>query len=106
MEDIDKIVLEPNILGTAITIDEVRSRIQQLQGTPKDQLKTQMASLKHALKINPEIANLLLPEEIGELVKSIYRMTEQVVIQSAAKATAKKAKQLDFKQLKEMPGDF
>lgn len=109
MEDIDKIVLEPkdgNILGTPITVEEIKARIAKLQGTPKDDLKKEMISLKIALRANPEAANLLLPQEIGELVKAIYKMTEQVVIQSAAKATTKASKKIDVTNIKELPSDF
>lgn len=108
MEDITRQVLEPDnkILGTEITIEEIKSRIAKLAGYPKDNLKEEMGKLKIALRLNPEAANLLLPEEIGELTKAIYRMTEQVVIQSAAKSTAKTAKKIDLSKLDKLPDDF
>lgn len=107
MEDLDKVILEPSgILGTEITVDEIKARIAKLSGLAKDDLKGAMAELKQALRLNPEASMLLLPEEIGALTASIYKMTEQVVIASAAKTTTKASKKIDFTKLKEMPSDF
>lgn len=107
LEDLDKKVLEPtNILGVEITIEEIKDRIAKLSGLPKDDLKGEMGRLKLALRANPEATNLLLPEEIGSLVAAIYKMTEQVVIQAAAKATTKVAKKIDVTKLTKLPDDF
>src|SRR5688572_18020876 len=108
MEDLDKVVLDPkdNILDVNISIEELKARIAKLSGLPKDNLKGEMGRLKLCLRANPEISNLLLPEEIGELVKAIYKMTDQVVIASAAKATTKASKKIDVSKLTSMPADF
>lgn len=110
MQNLDEIVLEPaepgKILGVDITVEEIQEKIAKLSGLPKDNLKGAMAELKTALKFNPEAANLLLPEEIGQLTAAIYRMTEQIVIKEAAKATVKASKKVDIKNIKEMPSDF
>ena len=110
MEDIDKVLsqqAEPaTILGTAITIDDVRAKITTLITLEGEDLKKEMVYLKHALKVNPEAANLLLPEEIGEMTKAIYKMTNRVVTAQAAKATVSKSKKIDVSKLTEMPSDF
>ncbi len=109
MEDLDKLVLEPsvtNVLGTPITLDDVRAKIKKLSNIEGEDLKREMTYLKHALRVNPEAANLLLPEEIGEMVQSIYKLTNKVVAAQAAKATVSKSKKIDVTKLKEMPSDF
>lgn len=111
MENLDKMVLEPaddgKILGIPITIEDIRSRISLLSTTNEGEpLKLEMNKLKAALKHNPEAANLLLPEEIGEMVKAIYKLTNRVAVNQTTAKTTRVAKKIDLSQIKEMPSDF
>jgi len=109
MEDLDKIILEPDdgkILGVNITVDTIKERINALNGLEGDVLKKAMTQLKLALRANPEACNLLLPEDIGEMTKKIYEMNKIVMTQAIAKKAVSNSKKIDLKNLKEMPADF
>lgn len=111
MENLDKVVLDPTpeqqILGVPITIEDIRARIAMLATTVEGEpLKLEMNKLKAALKHNPEAANLLLPEEIGDLVKAIYRLTNKAVLVAQVKKATATSKKIDLKNIKEMPSDF
>lgn len=86
---------EPGLLGVPITIEEIRMRIGELSTTPQgDSLKDAMNNLKLALKKNPEASNLLLPEEIGELVKHLRIVTNTQVVASVTKDATKEARKI------------
>jgi hypothetical protein len=110
VEDIEKVVLEQGtptaILGVPITVEDIRSRVALLSTLEGENLKGEMTKLKHALRANPEAANLMLPEEIGAMVQAIYKMTQRVVTQVAAKSLGTKAKKVDLKNMTELPADF
>ena len=72
---------EVSVLGTVITVEEIKQKIRELSTTEAgDSLKSAMSDLKLALRYNPEAANLLLPEEIGELVKHLRKVTATEII--------------------------
>jgi hypothetical protein len=50
---------------------EIRSRISQLNDLSGTDLKHEMDDLKMVLLKNPAACELLLPEDIGEMVKAI-----------------------------------
>lgn len=88
---------EDKILGVPITLEDIKHKIGLLSETPDGEpLKGAMNDLKIALKSNPEACNLLLPEDIGEMVKHLYKITNTVVIEAKAKAGAKAAKKVDL----------
>jgi len=86
---------DEKILGVSITIEDIREKITKLSQTADGEpLKDAMNNLKLALKSNPEACNLLLPEEIGEMVKHIYKVTNTAVITEKAKSATKDAKKM------------
>jgi len=75
-----------SILGTVITIEEIQEKIKLLSTLETGEvLKDAMGELKLALRQNPEAANLLLPTEIGELVKHLRKITATEVTQADGK---------------------
>jgi hypothetical protein len=80
--DIDKLLEQEMTPSTTVeqvcSIEEIRAMINQLSMTEDGEpLKTAMQRLKKGIKDNPEACSLLLPEEIGEMVKNLYRMTDR-----------------------------
>ena len=92
---------EQTVLGTVITIEEIRQKITALSSTEfGESLKGAMGELKLALRQNPEASNLLLPEEIGELVRHLRRLTQTEVVATTErdkqKEMAKALKKVDL----------
>lgn len=70
-----------SVLGTVITVEEIQEKIKLLSTTEDgEHLKNAMSELKVALRANPEAANLLMPEEIGELVKHLRKITATEIV--------------------------
>lgn len=93
---------DEKILGISITIDDIRSKISQLAQTADGEpLRNAMQDLKIALRANPEACNLLMPEEIGEMVKHLYKITNTAVLLEKSKAVGKNDK-LSQKKINEM----
>lgn len=93
--DIDKILNEqmtaPAESVTIISIEEIRNMIAQLGQTEDGEpLKNAMSRLKKGIKDNPEACALLLPEDIGDMVKALYRMTDRDLEIATDKANKRK----------------
>lgn len=71
------------VLGTTITVEEIKRRIAELSTLEGgESLKSAMSELKLSLRHNPEASNLLLPEEIGEMVKHLRKITATEIVQA------------------------
>lgn len=74
-------MFDASVLGTVITVEEIQQKIALLSTfNETESLKGAMGELKLALRQNPEAANLLLPEEIGELVKHLRKVTATEIV--------------------------
>ena len=92
---------EQQVLGTVITVEEIQQKIKELSTIESgESLKSAMGELKLALRHNPEASNLLLPEEIGELVRHLRKVTATEIVQADGadknKAIKKAMKKVDF----------
>lgn len=89
-------IQEIELPDVTYSIEMIKEKIAILSKTEDGEpLKGAMNSLKKALKANPDACNLLLPEEIGELTKAIYRINGKTIAESAAKAGRKKGSALE-----------
>ena len=59
---------------------EIQQRIKALEALSDDDLKPAMDDLKRALMANPTACALMLPEDIGETVKALRRITGQALV--------------------------
>jgi hypothetical protein len=79
-----------------LDINELKAKIAQLATTSEEEdLRYAMTDLKKALLANPIACAFLMPEDIGEMVKYIRRMSgKDIELQEAKmeKASIKKAK--------------
>lgn len=90
----------------AIVTADIVPRIRQLSSLSDAQLESEMKLLKHALMANPEAVALMLPTDVGELVKSLRRITKEAVIADAVKKTTKaKAPKVDAKTMWDVEAD-
>jgi hypothetical protein len=68
-------------------------RIQELKDLSGEPLEGAMKDLKGALLANPAAAAIMLPEDIGEMVAALRRMTGQTIAEaSKAKVTGERRK--------------
>lgn len=77
---------------------EVIQRIRSLEALAEEDLKGAMDELKQALLQNPAATALLLPEDIGEMVAQLRRITGQACAE-AAKPKKEKKKNLTKEEL-------
>lgn len=80
MDDI--IVTEVNVPeANSLSLDAVRNMIEECSKTEDgESLRTAMSELKVALKANPAACAMLLPEDIGQMVGVLRRMTNKLVL--------------------------
>lgn len=90
----------------AIVTADIVPRIRQLTNLSDADLESEMKLLKNALMANPEAVALMLPTDVGELVKGLRRITREAVINEATKKTTKtKAPKVDAKTMWETEAD-
>jgi predicted transcriptional regulator len=96
-DDIIEVVIpETNQLD----ITSLQHMIAQLSKTEAgESLINAMADLKKALKANPAACAMLLPEEIGEMVKALYKMTNKGILDALNPELKKEKKAAIKKQL-------
>jgi type I site-specific restriction endonuclease len=75
------------------TVTDILPRIRALKDMQTDQLDEEMDSLKEALLANPAAVQLMLPEDVGQLVIALRKITGQALVSAAA--PKKKAPKLD-----------
>ena len=64
---------------------EISQRIKTLEVMSGDDLKNEMMNLKKALLENPQACMLLLPDEIGQMVSSLRKITGIAIATASAK---------------------
>jgi SUMO ligase MMS21 Smc5/6 complex component len=88
---------DEKILGVSISIADIREKIATLSQTADGEpLRGAMNDLQIALKSNPEACALLQPEEIGEMVKHLYKITNTVVVEEKKKKATRESKKVDL----------
>lgn len=78
----------PTVVEDNPATNDILPRIRELQELSGEDLTNAMKNLKAALMQNPAAVEVLLPEDIGEMVTALRRMTGQTI----AVATEKKEK--------------
>ena len=73
------------------TVDLV-PRIKELADLSGEDLTDAMKELKKALMHNPDAVALMLPEDIGDMVTALRRMTGESIVAATTKKPAGKAK--------------
>jgi len=106
-ENNEVIILPPESSVTQQHIKDMISLLSQTEdGEP---LKDAMSKLKQALKENPVACAMLLPEEIGECVHHLMRVTGRDLEMQASGKKKEKKVTFDFsdeKALKELEDDL
>ena len=88
-----------------LTTEQLQDKIRALSTTSEgEDLRYAMRDLKKAILANPSACALLLPEDIGEMVKHLRRMTEPDIEKQNVKKVKKEVKTAMNKILK--PSDF
>lgn len=67
----------------------IKEMIALISTTGKDNLREHMDRLKVALKENPAACELLLPEDIGEMVKAIGILEGKMIFDAKVKAESR-----------------
>lgn len=75
-------------------IDHIRELIAEISNQGKEQLDQHMKKLKKALLENPSAANLILPQEIGLMVRALKEMEGKIIIDAKNNEELKKQKRL------------
>lgn len=93
------------------TTEEIRTRIERLADMPELDLKQAMDGLKALILANPSACAQLLPEDVGEMVTALRRMTNNTVAATLApakrgRAAKKKEPVLAADELDALLGDL
>lgn len=80
-------------------VSDIKERILQLSALAEDDLTNAMTELKAALKENPSAVEILLPEDIGEMVKALRKITGEALATAAKPKGKPKAKKLTEEEL-------
>ena len=84
----------------AVSAQQIKDMIDALSQTEDgESLKNEMAKLKKALLENPTACAMLLPSDIGEMVKYLMKVTGKDIMDqmsSTAKKASTKTKPIDF----------
>lgn len=87
-------------MSTEQAAHDIKQRISELSDLGEEDLTGAMADLKRALLENPAACSILLPEDAGQLVAALRRITKQDVISATTKAKApKKSKTLTKEEM-------
>ena len=79
---------------------DIKQRISELSDLGEEDLTGAMADLKRALMENPAACSILLPEDVGQLVAALRRITKQEVFSATTKSkTPKKPKTLTKEEI-------
>ena len=92
--DVDKLLEQqmtpPTKVEQPVTVEEIKAMIGQLSVTEEGEpLKNAMVELKKAIKENPAACTVLLPEDIGAMVKALYKLTDRDLEQAVEKTNKK-----------------
>jgi hypothetical protein len=75
-----------------VDIQHIKNMINEISTVGKDNLRPHMDMLKKALKENEAACRIILPEEIGALVKGIEQLENKSVFDAKVKAEKKTMK--------------
>ena len=78
-------IVDPSLAQAA---SDIQVRIKDLEALSEDDLKPAMDDLKRALMQNPAACSLMLPEDVGQMVAALRRITGQALV-AATKAKGK-----------------
>lgn len=88
---LDTTLDKPTTIEKVLSVEEIKSMIAQLSVTEEgEDLKKAMADLKKAIKDNPAACASLLPEDIGEMVAALYKLTNRDLEQAIEKGAKSK----------------
>lgn len=82
-------VVDPALAQAASNIQQ---RIKELNDLADEDLKGAMDDLKRALMENPAACSLMLPEDIGQMVSALRKITGQAVVAASKPKKEKKDK--------------
>jgi hypothetical protein len=83
--------LSKDTISNSLSITDIRTMIAELSTTEDgEDLKEHMVRLKEALRHNPEACALMLPEDIGQCVHYLRKMTGQAITAAAVELAGKK----------------
>lgn len=88
IEDMDKTILSQALL----TMDDIIPTIRQLDSMSDMNADSEMDRLKAALMANPAAVSLMLPEDIGTLVRTLRRVKGIEAVKAAKSPSKSKAK--------------
>lgn len=86
----------------AQALSELQQKIANLVNIEGIELRNEMAALKQTLLENPEVAALLLPEDVGACVDAIRRILQVSIVSAAKEKKPAKPKPLSKDELKKM----
>jgi hypothetical protein len=90
LEELDK-ATETVEIEQVLTTEEIQNKIAQLSTTEDEEsLKNAMQDLKKALKANPAACAALLPEDIGQMVMYLKKITGKDIEEAAGRKKSKK----------------
>lgn len=78
---------------------DLRPKIAELADLSGEDLTNAMKELKAALMHNPSAVSLMLPEDIGEMVAALRRITGQAITEATKPKKEKKAKALSLEEM-------
>ena len=90
---------EAEVAGdTKVALDNIRQRIHDIQEMNGGELNGAMTTLREMLRANPAACSLMLPEDMGLMVRALRKMTNntQALAMGAAKTTKKAAKEREL----------
>lgn len=98
---------EAEISGeTKQALDNIRQKIFDMQEMNNGELNGAMSTLREMLRANPAACSLMLPEDVGLMVRSLRKMTgnTQALVMGQAKTrkTSTKEKELSLEEVMEL----
>lgn len=91
---------EPAPSDCSQEVSDIITKIRSLNQLSELDLRGAMDALKLSLLQNPTAVDLMLPEDIGEMVKALMKITGEVITEQATKKRAsKKAKNLSADEI-------
>lgn len=99
LKDIPPIPAIPLPEGISQETADIIHRIRTLSALSQEDIKSAMDSLKIALLQNPAAVAIMLPEDIGEMVKALRQITGQAIAESSKPKEKKSKKTLTPEEL-------
>jgi len=90
---------EAEVAGdTKVALDNIRQKIHDIQEMNGGELSGAMTTLREMLRANPAACSLMLPEDMGLMVRALRKMTNntQALSMGAAKTSKKPGKEKEL----------